>query len=314
MLTRPVQRWRLLALACALIVIAAGCKDNKAAKAHLQEAYIKQAEMKTYRFEGEAALTMPLQATGNINPVYAAVLSTFRDSRLEWSGISSSDPVRFEGTVKITPKDSPAAVEIPVILKDSKLALSIPLLNKPGEYTVADLTALGDKQGAPSVIQPEHLKASGELMRTIMNTLIDSLDPAWFTEQPQQFTVHVDEKNLDQASAALTPQLPLLVDALKQYSLLGAETADKLKKQAASSKLALKAPTDIQVHVDENGFIRDQTASLVFDFTNDSGKAYAYQLKLTQRYSDINSSSITFEKEIPASSKPLEQILRLLSK
>lgn len=319
MLTRnkPIM---LLTAVLAVTLTAAGCTKESKGKEHLEQALAKQAEMKTYSFAGSADLQIePPAPQQGANPLTATFMNMFLKSKLEWSGVSSSDPVRFEADIKSTPAGSNTPLELPVLLKDNKLYLHIPMLNKDGEYYSMDMEELSKLSGKANPLTPDSLKNISKSMSEAAKVAITDVNPGYFQEKTgaalkdgsKAVSIRLDitDKNQADISKALQGKLPQLADTLKTSGLLSQSQADQWKTQGAT--VTVKAPGAIAVLVDEAGFIREQTTQLTMVYKGADGKEHTSSFQVNQIYNDVNQSP-KFTKEEPKSARPLSEILKLI--
>lgn len=319
-----MMKWTKPAVMLTLLISAAvassGCSDDNKAKASLEQALAKQAEMKTYSFAGSADLKIELpEPKAAQNPLTSALLHMLLQSKLEWSGAASSDPVRFQADIKSTPAGSQSALELPVILKDNKLYLHLPMLNKAEEYFSMDMTELAKLSGQANPLSPDSLKNITKTASEAARLAISDVDPKWFKQsggaalkdgtQATVYRLDITDKNRDAVQAALKAKLPQLADQLKASGLLTQAQADEWKSR--SGTFALKGPGTLSVAVDEAGFIREQTINLALSYQGSDGKEHTSSFQLSQTYDGINQEP-KWTRDEPKNARPLGDILKLL--
>lgn len=319
-----MKKWRkpafLLSALVTVTVTAAGCTDDSKAKENMEQALAKQTEMKSYSFSGTADLKIDLPAPKEgQNPLTSTLLNMLLQSRLEWSGAASTDPVRFEADIKSTPAGSQTALELPVILKDNKLYLHIPMLNKTGEFYSMDMAELSKLSGQASPLSPDSLKGITKTTADAAKLAIADINPKWFKQTDgtklkdgtaaAAYRMDITDKNREEIEAALKAKLPQLADQLKTAGLLTGAQAEEWKTRSGTFRL--KAPGTVAAAVDEAGFIRELTVDLSASYQGSDSKEHNTALKFTQAYDGINQEP-KWSKQEPQNARPLSDILKLL--
>ncbi|WP_377474393.1 hypothetical protein [Paenibacillus chartarius] len=307
------------ALASLLVPVLSGCTDHNAIKQTAQQAIAKHAEMKSYQFAGslDLKLGMSLPAPDG-NPITGAVLSSLKESVIEWSGVQSSDPVQLETDLKITPKGSATPFAFPVLLKDNKMYVSLPTINKPDEYYAIDLAKLGDPGKTP--LNPDSLKNTSKVTAALWSKFTDAIDARWFEQAKdpvmlpdgkpaKAITVTVTEKNAAAINSVISAKLPEIGEALTTGGLLSPEQAAKWKE--AKTSLELKPLSNLTLLIDEQGFVRDEKLELVYSLKNADGTVSDNRTTLHESFEQINQPP-QFKKDVPAKTKPFEDVLKLL--
>lgn len=299
-----------LLLIFAIALIATGCTDNKQLKQDLLQAAGKQEQIVNYRFQGSVELKADASLLSQASPVTATLFALLKDSKLEYKGVSSLDPSRMESDITVTPNGG-SAIKIPVIIKDSKLFFHVPPLNKQDEYMMLPV------QPKPSSADP--LKNAGHLTAGLTKQLLDGIDPSWLTlsKEPaalpdgtavKNITINLTQKNEQAFNDYLKAGVvPGLTDVMKANGLSDEATLNAMTASLQSMKL--RAPSSITLRIDNEGFIREQTWSLVFvtgASTNEN------KIVWTQSLSDINKNP-AFTQETPAKQKSLDELLKLVA-
>jgi hypothetical protein len=314
-----LKKWMTATLAVTMLVpTLTACTDHEQIKKSVQQAISKQTEMKSYKFAGSADLKLGFNiAAPDGNPLTAALLSSFKDSKIEWSGTSSTDPVQFEADLKLTPAGS-GTIAVPILIKDSKMYFNLPAINKPDEYYVIDMTQLGKDSKTP--LSPDNLKNASQVSAALWTKFAGAIDAKWFEEakDPVQlpdgkpaksYSVAVSDKNANDINAVLNAKLPEVADVLQTNGLLSADQAAKWK--SSKTTIQLKAPSKMTVLVDEQGFVRDEQLVLAFSLKNGDGAATDNQITLHEAYDQVNQPP-QFQKDVPKQTKPFDDILKLL--
>jgi hypothetical protein len=309
----------ILAATLAFTITLTGCSEEKSvSKERMEQAFVKQSEMKAYSFTGSADLNIKLPSQGQSkNPLTSVVTGLFTQGKLEWSGAASYEPVRLEADLKSTPKDSTSALELPVILKDNKLFLHIPILNKEGEFYSMDMAELSGLSGQGNPFNPDSLKNITKTMADALRLVIADVDPKWFKETESsslkdgsKISVHrldITDKNRQEVETAVKGKIPELAELMKNAGIMNSEQAEAFKKSGSS--FTLQAPGSISVKIDEAVMtILEQSLDLTYGSGDASNTS---SIKLQQAYSDINGTPV-FKKEIPSNARPLGDILKLL--
>ncbi|KIL41731.1 hypothetical protein SD70_05005 [Gordoniibacillus kamchatkensis] len=316
------RKWMATAaLASLLVPLLGGCTDHNAIKQSVQQAIAKQKEMKTYKFSGSASLNLGagLPVDGG-NPMTAAVLGSLKDSTIEWSGVSSVEPVRLEADVKVTPKGSSTPFTLPFLIKDNKMYVSLPLINKPDEFYAIDLAQLGQGGGTP--LSADNLKNTPQVTSAIWSAFADAIDAKWFEQAKdpvtlpdgkpaKSYTIAVNDKNAAEINAAVSAKLPEIAGLLQTNGLVSADQAAKWK--AAKGYIELQPPSKLTLLVDDQGFVRDEKLELTYKLTGADGKTSNNQTTLHEAYEQINQAP-QFQKDAPApaKTKPFDDVLKLL--
>lgn len=312
----------ILPAALALFVTASGCtKEKNKAKEELIQALAKQTEMKAYSFSGSADLNIRLPAAQGSNPLTQTLIGLFTQSRLEWSGAATYEPVRLEANVKSTPTGSTTPIELPIMIKDNKLYLHIPLLSKQDEYYAIDMAELAAKNGQAQA-NPLSLTNMNQLNQTVADALkliLADMDESWFNKPSETtltdgtkakfYKLEITEKNRKQIEEAIKAKLPQMIDLLANTGLLSQDQAASWKKNDAGFNLS--SPGYFSANVDQTGFIREQSVNLTYSTSGSDGQAHSQAVNLQQSYNDINGAP-KFTRETPQNPRNLADILKLI--
>ncbi|UJF35116.1 hypothetical protein [Paenibacillus hexagrammi] len=317
-----LNKWMTLTVITALSLTSlTGCTDNTKIKEAVELSLTKQKEMKSYSFDGSAALELSDAWMASPNPLTNGILGLFRECTINWKGASSAEPLQLETDINITPKGSTSPIAIPILIKDNKLYFNLPAINtSPDEYYAIDLQQMSQNSSSP--LKLDNLKNTSELTTTLGTSMFQSIDPKWYSEAKEpvtlkdgtsarSITVDITDKNEKELNTSLQAKWPDMVSTLQNNGLLTAEKADKLKTMP--SGLQVKAPGKLSVAIDDQGFIRDEVLDLQLSIPAADGKATDNKITLHQTYDGINQPP-AFTKETPAHVKSFDDILKLLNK
>ncbi|GIP39656.1 hypothetical protein J31TS4_29360 [Paenibacillus sp. J31TS4] len=310
----------LFLAAAAGLLLLSGCNkpDGEELKKQALDALNKQQEMKTYTFKGEADLAIGQPpAPGADNPIASTLTGMFTSGKLAWEGTASTDPLRVEADLKATPAGGSTALSLPLQLQDKKLFLSIPFLSKPGESYSLDLDQLASLTGRSAEDTEQQLKLAGSAGGKLTATLLDGFDADWFRPGPEAdkesamrtIRVEVTDKNAQKATDALHAKWPELIEQLRTSGLLTDKQAEAAK--TGGSSVQVKAPGLLELHVDEQGFVRKERIELKFAVTKPDGTNAERTVTYDQAFDAINAEP-SFKKEPPKQVFPLETVLRQL--
>ncbi|WP_438433392.1 hypothetical protein [Gorillibacterium sp. sgz500922] len=307
---KKTTRTRTLAIALvALSLTAAGCNKPPKWKDDVTNALQQQAGVKQYVFHGSADLNvgLPAPAAGS-NEATASLVSMFSKSRIQWSGMSSSDPLRLEADYTLTPGGSSASFTLPVLFKDNLIYMSIPLLNKSGEYFSFDPSKNGGTAaGAAS------LKNVNSALSDSVKQLIAEFDPKWFKKDKklsdesgvEVIRLPITDKTKDAITEKVKAALPAVIDGWKTNGILTAAQAEQFKKGAAGSWSATGG--ELVFHLTSDGYINQEHVSLTYR----DGSGADRQIQYSQAFEGINQPP-AFKKDTPKSVRPFEDVLKLL--
>lgn len=293
-----------------------GCTDNTQVKQDLLQAVSKQEEIVNYRFQGSFELKADASLLGQASPVTATLFALLKDSKMEYKGVSSLEPSRMETSLTVTPNGG-SALTVPVIIKDSKLFFHMPPLNKQDEYMVLPIqTRLPAAPGGNSPDDP--LKNTGHLTADLTKQLLNGIDPKWLVSSKdpvtladgtpvKSITIEVNKKNEQAFNDYLKANVvPGLMNTLKTNGLTNAATLDSVT--ASLQQLKLRVPSTINLRIDNDGYIREQTWSLAFTTGTSTNEN---KLVWTQTLSDLNKNP-AFTQETPTKQKSLDELLRMV--
>jgi hypothetical protein len=300
-------------LPAAFILFMSGCTDNKQLKQDLLQAVSKQQEIKTYKFNGSIELKADTSLFGQASPITSALFALIKDSKIDYKGISSLEPSRMESELKVTPAGA-SPIDIPVLIKDSKLYFHIPAINKDEEFMVLPVQAA--KSPAPASGSGEPLQNTGRLTAAFDQQLLNEIDPNWLqtAKDPviladgttaKRITLDVNPKNEKTFSDYWDKLQPGFIELLKTNSLASGASLETW--QAALKQIKIKAPTTVDMLIDNQGFIHEQKWNLSF---TSGGSANINHMVWTQSLTEINQNP-AFAQEIPAKTKSLDELLKL---
>jgi hypothetical protein len=302
-----------LAAAGAITVFSiTGCSDGKKIKEQALEALHKQAEIQSYTFEGQTELQLGDTLTfSNTNPLTAALVQSLTSAKLDWTGTANANPPRLESTLKITPKGGAALPDVPILIKDNKLYTQIPLLNPKNEFLSLDMS----KAAAG-------LTNSSQTFAKMAETLLQGIDAKWFKTDPVENAapaspvwdvVTIGENNVKPLSAILQNKLAEWVDMMQSEGVVTKTQAESIKKALSKKTVKLQQPGSIRIAVGADGFVQELQADIRFVLEENSTASPIQSLKLSNKWGQINQSP-AFTREIPAQSKPFDDILKSLNK
>ncbi|MEW9701655.1 hypothetical protein [Paenibacillus sp. SI8] len=313
------NKWFALTVITALSVTSlTACTDNTKIKEAVETALNKQKEMKSFTFEGNSTLSISDALLKSPNPLTNGLLSLFRESTLEWKGISNIDPLQFQTDFKLTPKGSTSPFEIPVLIKDNKMYFNMPALNKaPDEYYAIDLQQMSQNSKTPLTL--DSLKNTSQLTTSLAGLLFSGTDAKWFKQEKDpvklkdgtmatSISIDLTSKNEKELNAVLQTKMPELIGLLQNNGFLTADKAEQMKK----NQTQLQAPGKWQIAIDQQGFIRDESIDLHFSVTGDDGKAANNQISIHQAYDAVNQAT-PLTKEVPKNIKSFDEILKLIT-
>lgn len=300
-----------------------GCSDGKQLKQEAQFALKKQQEIKNYSFSGNADLQLDMYGsdTGK-DPLTIGLLTLFIQGKLAWAGNASTDPVRLELDMNITPKGAKSSIILPLLIKDNKMYFTIPMMNIEEEFFVIDMDQVNKAAGENS-FSPEGLKNTGDITSVILTYLLEDIDPKWFRENERNsaqkkitktIVVEINEKNFEELTKVFMDNFPQIIDELQSKALLSKETAGKMKVWAAESKeeqwkdIQITEPGFLKISLDQQGFIREKEISLSYSSMDSKiNKIHIYNVL------DKVNQNPEFQKEIPKNAKSFEEILKFLT-
>ncbi|WP_207952947.1 hypothetical protein [Paenibacillus agricola] len=284
-------------------------------KTDLLSAVSKQEQVKSYQFKG----SIELKADGSLmggatSPMAAAMFAFLKESKVEYSGLTTLEPAQMEAAFKVTPTGS-SNIDIPVLIKDNKLFFHIPALNKDEEYLMLPIQ---NKQGAAAAIPADALKNPGQLATSLNTLLVSGINPEWLqnSKDPVQLpdgssskriTLDINKKNEQAFNDYWSQSLPGLMDVFKSNGLISATALDAWQKTL--KQVQFRTPSTISFLIDEQGFIHEQNWSLSFTA---NGSTNINHLAWTQTLSDLNQTP-AFTKEVPAKQKSVEDLLKLIN-
>jgi hypothetical protein len=305
--TLMLQKKLVLFAAVALTAVSllAGCQnDGPEIREAMKLALSKHTEMTSYRFTGSADISMTRSGSAQEKPLTAALTALLKESRIEWSGIASTQPVRLESEIQLTPKGSSSTIQLPMMIKDNKLYAHIPLLNKEEEYTVWDTPA-----------QVENLKNAQAAGQEILSLLVSDIDPSAFRKDDTgALTLSITEKNAKSIAEIWSKRWSEMNGLLAKYGLYTDQQSDAAPKTDGSGapELVIHAPGEIKISTDAEGFVKDLFIQVSLT-TGSHPNQSSLQLSLSNSYGDVNQSP-AFSKEIPVNLKPFEEFSRFFPK
>lgn len=317
MLKKSLNTALVLVLISSLLL---ACTNNKEIQTTVIQAITKQSEMKAYSFEGSAVLGLGDGLVAATNPLTLGLINMLKDSTIEWKGSAEQTPARLEITLKLTPKNANTPINIPVLIKDNKLYFSIPAINKQGEFFVMDLStsSIGSNNG----IKPEALQNATSSMSNIMRIFIDNAESKWLKEdkEPAQIpdgttgksiTMEITSGNEKAVNKVLKDKLGEMIDNLSTGGFITTATAENWKSKN-TNQIEIKAPSKLQLIIDNEGNIRSQTFDLKIGITDSNGTTNIHAITIKQNYNNINGTP-AFEMNIPENPKSFNEVLNFLS-
>jgi hypothetical protein len=305
--TLMLQKKLILFAAVALtaVTLLTGCRnDGPETREAMKSALSKHTEMTSYRFAGSADITMTLSGSAQEKPLTAALTALLKESRIEWSGIASTQPIRLESEMKLTPKGSSSTIQLPMMIKDSKLYAHIPLLNKEEEYTVWD-----------SPTQVENLKNAQAAGQEILSIMISDVDPkAFHKDDSGALTLTITEKNAQSIAESWSKRWSEMAGLFTKYGLSTEQQfgAAPNTNGSVAPELVIHAPGEIKITTDAEGFVKDLSVQVSLTIGINPAQS-SLQLALSNSYSDVNQSP-SFSKDIPSNLKPFEEFSRFFPK
>lgn len=317
MIAYGLRRCGSLAMATLLTAAAlTGCfdtrrEDPEAARTGLVASLERTAELRTYTYSGTADWQLPNPQQANRAPG-AGIASLVRDmlggGRLEWSARASVTPLRFEADIKLIPSSGPD-VNLPLSIADGELWTELPGIGAAGDIWAMKLEQLQNSR--IGMLDPASLASIGAGVTSLLTDVVRSAEAADVTRaQREDGTVTYSLEIGQQQFAAWQPRF---ADA----RAAGADTPGKidiapLLSAVLGSSGKISAPLRIAVETDADGRPVVQQLELNGSADSSGTTPRAGQLRLTLRYSNWN-GPVTFERTKPADTRPLEQLLQLLS-
>ncbi|WP_254634638.1 hypothetical protein [Paenibacillus sp. GbtcB18] len=237
-------------------VLISGCSEREAARAAVKGALHKQAEMNAFAFAGGADLHLDGLPAGDSSTVPGQLFSFLKDSKLEWKGAASLNPVRWESDLKAASRSGSAELTVPLLFQDNKLFFHMPLLNPDNEYFVTRLglppdspASAGDKTGTvPKTAASPTLEHLSRLYSDLSKLLQEGADEAWFEHDgevkltdgsaAQSYTASVTRMNAGAWNKKVQEKLPRFLEALKSNGLISEAQAAEFGRSASSFKLS----------------------------------------------------------------------------
>ncbi|AFC32228.1 hypothetical protein PM3016_5532 [Paenibacillus mucilaginosus 3016] len=300
-MNRPYALLRTLALGSALLT-ASGCTDHELLKQELQQAAAKQEQIKTYRFSGHAELALDASLFEGMLPMTAALLSLFKDSRIEYKGAASLEaPIRMEADITVKPKGADA-IELPLLLQDNKLYIHIPALNPSGEYLLFPLQ------------ESEKLQNTGRLSALLSERLLQGVKPEWIEEAEdtppadaasKRRIISVTKKNQQEVEAYLSSVLPALLEEMVKNGL--GTPAQAQEWTSAAGRLQIQPPGSLALEISKDGYLEGQEGKLFL--STDAHPERQHGITWSYRTTEIN-QPVGFTREIPAKVKTAEDLMK----
>ncbi|PZE22668.1 hypothetical protein [Paenibacillus xerothermodurans] len=303
-----------LLLPLALFLFLAGCTDHDQAKQDLLQAVAKQEEVKSYKFSGSLELNADTSLLGQASPMTTALFAMIKESKIDYSGVSSLEASRMESDLKVTPKGADS-VDMPVLIKDNKLFFHMPALNQQDEYMVLPVQFAGDA-ASDSPGGAERLKNTGRLTAAFNQQLLSGIDAKWLqpSKDPvtlsdgttgKRITVEINSRNEQAFAEHWQKTVPGFIELLKTHGL--ASDAALAAWQSALQQIQFKAPTTIDLTIDSQGYVREQKWNLHFTSGASTNKN---QLVWTQSLAEINQAP-AFTRDTPEKQKSIDELLKL---
>lgn len=309
---RSITFIALAAAAVIAVLSAAGCSDGTKIKEHALEALHKQSAIQSYTFEGHTELQLGETFTfSNTNPLTAALVQSLISAKLEWSGTANANPPRLESKLKITPSSGAPLPSMPILIKDNKLYTQIPLLNPKNEFLSLDMSN-----------SASGLTNSSQTFAKLAESLLQSIDAKWFKTGPRDNNAHaspvwdevwIGENNAKPLSAVMQNKLPEWVDKLQSEGLVTKPQAESIKTALSKKTVKLQQPGSIRIAVGTDGFVQEMQADIRFVLEENGTASPVQSIKLSNKWGQINQSP-AFTQDIPAQSKPLDDIWNSLKK
>lgn len=309
---------KFVVLAAALTVflgVTSGCSDGTELKRQVQQALIRQADMRDYRLTGSADLQLGYTPSAkDSNPLTAGLFTLLKESRLEWKGVASRDPAQLEIDFSLTPKGSSGTIAMPFLMKDNKLYFRLPMTNLDDEYFVEDLARLGGKAGAAS--SADIWNSAPHVSAALAEAMFNGIDAKWFKRQKAQegsasetITVDINSKNEQEATKALQTGIAQLMDSFRTGGFISAEQANQWKQDGG--KVSVHGSGRLAATIDEQGFIRELQMTLPLSITDTDGHTSQNQIGIDLKFDDINEHP-KFEKDVPKQVRSFDEVLKLL--
>lgn len=296
------------------------CTNNKEIQSIATQAIAKQSEIKSYSFVGNAKLGLSDGLIKSTNPLTLGFINMLKEATLEWQGVVQNDPTSLEINLKVTPKGANTPIEVPVLIKDNKMYFYIPVFSKTDEYFMLDMATLGKSTNGTN--SPLGLQQATSSLSTIMSTFVNNADSKWFSKdkEPVQFpdgtsgqriSVEITSSNEKAATILLQNKLGEMIDSLTTSGIISSETSDKWK-QNDPKQYTIIAPSKLQLVIDGEGYIRDQSFDLKFAITDSTGTTNTHAISIHQSISNINQTP-AFQMKVPQKVKSLDEIMKFIT-
>jgi hypothetical protein len=269
----------------------------------MQQAYLNQQEVRSYQFTGDAQLNLDFAPLDDA-PLTESLLALVRKSELQWTGVSSLDPVQLELKLTIKPEGSPVALPMPMIIKDNKMYLQFPVITQMDEYIRIELDQSSTGINSGPALNTELLIHSGQAFSTLYDLLTTDLNPKWFKKDGERLILDITEDNRIEISenwSAKSTQIAQL--------LLGNSTTET--GADSFNNIVIEGPGEWSITVNDDGMIHNQKIHLNLTITDVMGRNATHQIKTEINYTQINKPPV-FTLPLPQKIKPLEDILSKL--
>ncbi|SEB41531.1 hypothetical protein [Paenibacillus sp. GP183] len=314
------KKWFALSIAAVVsMTTLTGCTDSTKIKQAVDQALVKQNEIKSSSYNGSLTLSLGDGLLAATNPLMNGLLGMAKESNLDWNGAVNKEPLQLETDLTFTPKGSSTGTSIPVLIKDSKLYFNMPAINKPDEYYSVDLQQIS--KDSKSALNVDSLKNTSQVTTALAKLLLDGIDAKWYKEakdplklkdgaSAKSISIEISKKNEQALNTWVQSKLPEFIQTLQTNGLMTAAQADQFKN-GSSKSLKIDAPGMLTFAIDDQGYIRDQVMDLSFSIANATGNTVSSKVNLHQSVDGINQTP-AFKKEIPKNVKSFNDVLKLL--
>lgn len=281
---RPV----ILIILAFFILLLSACTPNGAKlKDELLGAFDRQTEVTSYRFHGNADLSLPLNPPSD-DEASTTLLTSLLQGAYTWSGTADLKQERIELNLGIAPAESDVSFSFPLQLTDQKLYFKAPLLNpEQSDFAIE----LPDQYG-------QGMASLSELYLGLLRTALEPLDADFFEASDeegstyQRIEIPVNQDNVLKLLIALQPHLDSLINRLQEAGLVNEEQAASWAAKASSEETKTKMkdidilkPGGFMFVLDKDGYIVSYELKLDYRFGEEGAP---WKLHYTHQLEDLN--------------------------
>lgn len=300
----------ILAAAICIAVLNACTPKGAVLKEELLAALDKQSELRSFRFQGTAALSIPgMNRDEGGSRVPAALLG----STLSWKGTADLGQNRMELELSVRPEDSGVAFSFPLVLHENRLYFRLPVYGKESADWFLEFP--GNERAS--------LAESGLALADLMKLAVQPLGPEFFEtpgrtgETEKRIRIPVEQDRLPELLASVGPEVPAMLDLLVSSGLVTEEQANRWSGHLESGELAerlkglrLDEPGGITFTLNGDGFITAYEFRLNARLEGNPDERF--EIQWTGRLDDLNQPQ-EFQREIPDEALSLNELFETFS-